>query len=249
MDDGIWATWYDLPEAGNDDYFAWLHDDYLPQLLRRPGYAWAAHYRITGGGSRMQQIHDRLQRPQTADVPAGSQYLTLVGAASPQVFFNPAAIQQQQGESGETGEMLARRIGARECIFCEQARVNGPEYARSAPGTTTGPAIQMGSFRTASVADEYDLGAWYAQYRLPAMSQMPGCIRTRKLVSVAGWAQHSVLYEFTSLEARLEHFQNHESLALDDKVWTSKIIGYTIHAPGSPSVASRIWPPLRAQEE
>lgn len=248
MDDGIWATWYDLPETGNDDYFAWLHDDYLPQLLHRPGYAWAAHYRVTGGGSRMQQIHDRLKRPQTDDVPAGTQYLTLIGAASPQVFFKPAAIWKQQDEGGEAGRMLARRIGSRECVFCEQARVDGPEYACSTPGTTPGPAIQMGSFRTASVADEYDLGAWYAQYRLPAMSQMPGSIRTRKLLSVAGWARHSVLYEFTSLEARQEHFQNHESLALDEKVWTSKIIGYTIHAPGSPSVASRIWPPPSAPE-
>jgi hypothetical protein len=248
MDDGIWATWYDLPDSGNDDYFAWLHDDYLPQLLRHPGYAWAAHYRITGGGARMQQIHDRLHRPQTDDVPTGTQYLTLIGAASPQVFFNPAAIQQQQ-ESGETAAMLASRIGVREAIFCEQARVDGPEYLRGAPGTTPGPAIQMGSFRTASVADEYDLGAWYAQYRLPAMSKMPGCIRTRKLLSVAGWAKHAVLYEFTSLEARLEHFQNHESLALDDTVWTSRIIGYTIHAPGSPSIGGRIWPPVDVPKE
>ncbi len=173
MDDGIWATWYDLPEAGNDDYFAWLHGDYLPQLLQRPGYVWAAHYHITGGGARMQEIHDRLQRPQTEDVPAGSQYLVLVGAASPQVFFNPCAVSQQGQESGAAGEMLARRIGARECIFCEQARVNGPEYARSAPGTTTAPAIQMGSFRTASVADEYDLGRSPAGLSTPCSTNSP----------------------------------------------------------------------------
>ena len=144
--------------------------------------------------------------------------------------------------------MLARRIGSRTCVFCEEARINGPDYVRAAPGSTTGPAIQMGSFRTATINDEYDLAAWYAQYRLPAMSRMPGCIRTRKLISVAGWAKHSILYEFTSLEARREHFQNHESLGLDDQEWTSKIVGYTVHAPGSPSVGSRIWPPVRDDE-
>ncbi len=206
MDQGIWATWYDLPDGDNDDYLAWLHDSYLPELLRRPGYAWAAHYRITGGGRRMQEIHDRLQRADTAEVPMGSQYLILVGAPSPHVFFHTAAILNEREEGGETGEMLARRIGSRTCVFCEEARINGPDYFRAAPGSTTGPAIQMGSFRTATVNDEYDLAAWYAQYRLPAMSRMPGCIRTRKLISVAGWAKHSIVYEFTSLEARREHF-------------------------------------------
>jgi hypothetical protein len=100
----------------------------------------------------------------------------------------------------------------------------------------------MGSFRIKSVEDEFDLAAWYAQYRLPAMARMPGCIQTRKLVSVAGWAKHSVMYEFISLEARHENFQKHESLALDGKGWTNRVIGYTIHAPGSPSVGTRIWP-------
>ena len=224
MDHGIWATWYDLLEGSNEkEYFSWLHEMYLPGLLQRPGYAWAAHYEITGGGGRMQEIHDRLQRAGD-DVPTGSRYLVLVGAGSPHVFFHPNAVWNEREETGETAAMLARRVGSRVCIFSEEARVNGPEFVRSAPATTPGPAIQMGSFRTGSFDDELDLASWYAQYRLPAMSRMTGCIRTRKLVSVAGWAKHSILYEFTSLEARKEHFQNHESLALDDKVWTNRII-------------------------
>ena len=120
----------------------------------------------------------------------------------------------------------------------------GPWNHSGPSSTTPGPAIQMGSFRTQTVEDEFDLAAWYAQYRLPHMSRMPGCIATRKLVSVAGWAKHSVLYEFTSLDARQQDFQNHESLALDDKEWTNKIITYTVHAPGSPSVGKRLWPPV-----
>jgi hypothetical protein len=74
---------------------------------------------------------------------------------------------------------------------------------------------------------------------------MPGSIRTRKLACVAGWAKHAVLYEFTSLEARMENFEEpHEMLALDDREWTSRIVRYTIHAPGSPTVGRRLWPPL-----
>jgi len=142
----------------------------------------------------------------------------------------------------------AGRAGSRTCIFTQEEYVTGPEFHARPAGATPGPAIQMGSFRTRSVADEFNLVAWYAQYRLPHMSRMPGCIATRKLVSVAGWAKHSVLYEFVSLEARQQHFQNHESLALDEKVWTNKIITYTVHAPGSPSVGHRLWPPLDAPD-
>lgn len=195
----------------------------------------------------MDAIHNRLQRAPES-VATGSQFLMMVGAPSPHVFFRPSVFSagDLRVDNG-TGSMLSKRVGTRECIFCEEARVNGPDFAACAPGATTAPAIQMGSFRTESVSDEYDLAAWYAQYRFPAMSRMQGCIRTRKLLSVAGWAKHSVMYEFTSLEARQDHFQNHESLALDEKEWTNKIITYTIHAPGSPSIAARIWPPVGAE--
>jgi len=244
MDNGIWATWYDLAENGRHDYLAWLHGQHLPKIMRRPGIAWAAHYEITGGGARMQAIHDRLHHADDADLGTGTQFLILVGATSPHVFADPR-IDEWQGSLGEPAVgMLALRFGSRTCIFTQEAFVNGPEFHARVAGSTPGPAIQMGSFRTRTIDDEFDLAAWYAQYRLPHMSRMSGCIATRKLVSVAGWAKHSVLYEFLSLEARQEHFQGHESLALDDRVWTNKIITYTVHAPGSPSVGKRLWPPV-----
>ena len=65
----------------------------------------------------------------------------------------------------------------------------------------------------------------------------------RKLVSTAGWAKHSILYEFTSLAAREKNFQGQEDIALDEKEWTGRVIRYVTHAPGSPSVGRRIWPP------
>lgn len=241
MDDGIWATWYDLGDAGKVDYLDWLHGEHLPGLMARPGIAWAAHYEITGGGSDMAKIHDRLNRP-VGGVPTGQDYLVLVGATSPHVFFDPRIDEWEAGLEGTARAMLDRRVGARTCVFVTEEMITGPEYDARPAGTTPAPAIQMGSFRTATLADEFDLAAWYAQYRLPAMSRMPGCVATRKLVSVAGWAKHSILYEFTSLDARQAHFQNHESLALDETVWTNKIITYTVHAPGSPSVGRRIWP-------
>ena len=244
MDNGIWATWYDLADDDRDDYIDWLHGEHLPEIMRRPGIAWAAHYKITGGGPKMQTIHDRLVHADDDGLGTGTQFLMLAGATSPHVFADPR-IDAWENTLGEPAKgMLARRTGTRSNIFTQEEFVTGPEYGARPAGTTPGPAIQMGSFRTKTVADEFDLAAWYAQYRLPHMSRMPGCIATRKLVSIAGWAKHSVMYEFTSLDARQQHFQNHESLALDDKEWTNKIITYTVHAPGSPSVGKRLWPPV-----
>ena len=103
----------------------------------------------------------------------------------------------------------------------------------------------MGSFRTKTIDDEFDVCSWYTQHRLPAIARLPGSITARTMLSAAGWAKFSVLYEFTSLEARRKNFEEkHEALGLTDDKWTHRIHNYTIHAPGSPSVAQRIWPPV-----
>ncbi len=54
-DRGIWITWYDLPAEGREAYFSWLHGKYLPGILKRPGYLWAAQLRFTGSGRRRGQ--------------------------------------------------------------------------------------------------------------------------------------------------------------------------------------------------
>ena len=173
---------------------------YLPALQQRPGFAWAAHYRNEGGGPAMRALEDDvIIRPQE-DIGNGSQYVVLVGAPSAHTFLAPLALDIEK--EPRFRDMLALRRGVRSAIFSEEARVNGPAIGRRPQGGTPGPAIQMGSFRVRSLEEEFDLGCWYAQYRLPHMAQMPGCIAARKLNSVAGWAKHAILYEFESLEAR-----------------------------------------------
>jgi hypothetical protein len=183
-----------------------------------------------------------LQRPKE-DIGTGKQFLMLVGAPSPHTFLAPSIMEPEA--SPQFREMLGLRMGVRTAIFSEETRVSGPASQHRAAGTTPAPGIQMGSFNVRSLEEEFDIGCWYAQYRLPYMAQMPGSVGTRKLVSVAGWAKHSILYEFTSLEARLKNFEEpHESLSADPKEWTGRVVRYTIHAPGSPFVGNRIWPPV-----
>ena len=247
MDNGIWATWYDLDDGTRDRFLDWLHADYLPALKQRPGYAWVAHYRNEVGGPAMRHLgQDILARPDE-DVGGGAQFLMLVGAASPHVFLAPSVMEPEIPP--QFRDMLALRRGLRTAIFAEEARVSGPAARSRPPGTTPAPGIQMGSFRVRSLEEEFDLGCWYAQYRLPYMAQAPGSVGTRKLLSVAGWAKHSILYEFTSLEARLKNFEEpHKSLSADPKEWTGRVVRYTIHAPGSPFVGTRIWPPVTGRQ-
>ena len=242
MDTGIWATWYDVDDNALDDLHNWLHGTYLPFLKQLPGIAWVAHYRERGGGAGMKKVGEMVERP-SEDIGNGTQFLILVGASTPQVFFNPLIYDIEKRE--EFSAQLAKRKGLRSAIFAEQTRVNGPSAHLRTPGTTPGPAIQMGAFRARTIEDEIDLGCWYAQYRLPHMAHTQACISARKLLSVVGWAKHSILYEFTSLEGRMQDFEDgHEDLALDPKEWTGRVVEYTIHAPGSPTVAERIWPPV-----
>ena len=44
MDKALWISWYNLPDDGRDAYLAWLHGTYIPAMLERRGFLWAAHY-------------------------------------------------------------------------------------------------------------------------------------------------------------------------------------------------------------
>jgi hypothetical protein len=242
MDTGIWASWYDVDQGEEATLHEWMHRVWLPHLKQIPGVAWVAHYAERGGGGGMRKVAEMVERA-PVEIGTGSQFLVLVGAATPQVFYNPL-IYDLEKEPEFVGHLAARK-GLRSAIFCEQTRVNGPSAHLRTPGSTPGPAIQMGAFRTRTIDDEIDLGCWYAQYRLPFMAQARACIAARKLLGVSGWAKHSILYEFTSLDGRMQDFETgHEELALDPKEWTGRVVQYTIHAHGSPTVGERIWPPV-----
>jgi hypothetical protein len=235
-------NWYNLPDAGRDAHLAWAHETYIPKVLARPGVLWAAHYAseanvvpLGGGKGRVGHTHPN-------SVPAGDRFIMMFGAAEPHVFANPSPSEFHAGLPESDRSMLAQRTGERWNIMIEEARINGPEAKRSEPDMPPAPCIQLGSFNAGSYEEEEEMAAWYARWRLPSLKTLPGCIRVRKLVSVAGWAKHACFYEFTSLKARNEQFVFYESANPEMEAWSKKVVRNTIHAPGSANVAQRIWP-------
>ena len=244
MDRGIWITFYDLPEAGRDAYLSWAHETYIPQLLKRPGYLWAAHYATVDKSARRTNTRDTTRK--TADdpaVPRGDRYLLVIGADDADVFGKPVPSKLHASLPPESRQMLAMRIGERMNIFAEAGRVEGPEATSYKDGMTLAPCIQVGNYNT-PWQDEEEMLAFYSEWRMPAMGRTPGCVRIRKLASVAGWAKHGILYEWVSDELRLEHYPKHEEGHPDMKAWSDKIVPKLIHAPGSSNLARRIWPAL-----
>ena len=247
MDKGLWISWYNLADAGRDAYLSWLYGTYIPGILRKPGVLGAAHYAST----KMPPL-PHIRHTDDRSVPTGNDYVLIFGAETAHAFSkgvnafikrDPSKLHAELSEADK--KMLSLRIGERVCITTEETRVDGPEAKSRGGSLTPSPCIQLGSFNVGSCEVEDELLSWYADWRMSALSALPGCVGVRKLVSVSGWAKHLVLYEFISLESRAEHLPTLRNLYPEMLAWTERFIPKLTHAPESPIVAQRIWPPVK----
>jgi hypothetical protein len=244
MDRGLFATWYDVAPDVESEYLEWLHRTYLPAMLRRPGYLWAAHVRNVVDPEREAASARRLVHTTDASVGTGFGFLLMFGAEDAHCFVDPS-MEEIAAELDEVGRrMLAMRVGERSAIFVEAGRVEGPSSRKRAPALrqaqdeqvrTPGPVIQFGTFNINDVANETEMNAWYARSRLPLVEAKEGNVGARRLVSMSGWAKHGILYEFESLEDAGRNL-------VDPSEWSRKVVDNLVHAPHSPTLGVRIWP-------
>jgi hypothetical protein len=246
MDRAIWAVWYDLDDRDRLTFLSWLHETYLPALASTSAFAWVAHYQECEAPPQSERKPDgSLVIGHTReDMGNGHQYMVLVGADAPRRFLDPLFLTEESKVVEGAGHFLAQRRGIRYSLFVEQERVTGRAPGAADYPPMPGPAIQFGSFRLQSPEDEFEGGAWYSQDRLPLMARSVQCIRTRKLVSVAGWPKHGVIYEFTSIAARNELWESERKAKAAGAASSQGISAKTLHTPGSPVVATRTWPPV-----
>ena len=242
LDRAYWITWYDIADENHAEYLSWLHNSYIPKRLESSDILHAAHYQ-----SEENVVHPgekgRLSHTENDEVPSGDRFILIFCAKEAHVFSNPTPSKLHETLSVEDRDMLNMRIGQRVNIMVDEARIEGPE-STTRKGSQLSPCIQLGNFNSGHWRDEDELTAWYAQWRLPCMSKLPGCVSTRKLVSVSGWAKHAILYEYISVEARNQRFIDHESHNPEMEEWTDRVVRKLNHAPGSPNLAKRIWPEI-----
>jgi hypothetical protein len=221
---------------------AWLHGTYLPALLKRRGYLWAAHYEsqdLEGGA-------DNYKRYKHIDDPAvgkGYHYMLLVGAGDANVFGDPVPSVLNAALPEEGKKMLSMRVAARENIFTETGRREGRALGAYKEGMMGAPCIQVGSFDCPTEFEE-EMHAGYVLERMPKMCATASCVRTRKLASVAGWAKHGIIYEFASKEG----FDRDYAPAVANSPLGfngHSVVPELVHAPNGPNSALRIWPLVR----
>jgi hypothetical protein len=247
VDRALWISWYDLADSNRDAYLKWAHSTYIPALIKRPGFLYGAHFQTEAAvpmSGVPQGTPGRLRHTDDPAVPRGNKYILIFGAENAHAFGKPTPRKLHAGLSKDDQKMLAMRVGERVNIFTDENGIGGPAAGKRDPRQALSPCIQLGSFN-AGAADEDEILAWYAQWRLPSMNKLPGCVGIRKLVSVSGWAKHGVLYEFVSLDERNKHFPEHEKASPEMDAWTDRLVRQLLHAPGSPCVAQRIFSAVR----
>ena len=94
---------------------------------------------------------------------------------------------------------LSALLNHRSAVYLEEQVINAPEQRASPYGMGPPPAMQLGNYNTNTPEDDVELARWYRAERFARVSVTPGMIRGRKLLSIAGWAKHGVLWEFTDL--------------------------------------------------
>jgi hypothetical protein len=241
MDRGLWITWYDVP-GERADFLRWMNGVWMPKMLANPGVLWAAHYQV-----EQKPTPARVKHTNDAAVAAGNDYILIFGAESAHAFarnsahyFKGAPDRWAMQESAEDKAMLARRTNVRTAIMTEEERCHGVEAGHRDGRRLPAPCIQLGSFNGPTPEIEQELLAWYADWRLRILSQVPGALGMRKLVGTVGWNKHGVMYEFTSLEGRAQAMAEVTRRSPQEAEWTEVCVPKLVHAPGSPHIAVRV---------
>ena len=168
MANALWMILYRLDPARADTYLRWFHEQHIPEKLARPGYSWAAHYRVPTGR-------------ETAEPTC----IALFGGDDSRVFYDPSPAQIKPRQTPETRDMMSCRRDSRMLILAREWSAGGAS-ADTAIGTGQ---IQLALF-DANGNDE-QLGAWLAQDFLPAHAAGV----THKYLASSGSPRHLLIHE------------------------------------------------------
>ena len=238
MSDVLRIEWFDINESANDDFLVWFHGSYLPELQSQIGISWVGNYDIV---EPVGPNNPKKKESDNPSIPPGKDFVTITAAPSASVFFKKDNVIETL--ELKYAEQFRQRINYRQAIFIEEESVSGPEHRAMPSGTGAPPAMQIGNYNTVSPNDELELARWYRQERFPRLSVTEGMIKGRKLLSLAGWLKHGVLWEFTSMRDDESSFEPRFIAADREENWQGRhVLEFVIHAPHGPHAGRRIWP-------
>jgi hypothetical protein len=207
----------DIDAEHDSDFNAWYNDEHVGDLLSFPGFLNAARYQALKGGPRYLASYEL----ESVDALKSEEYLNF--------RKNPSEWTQRISISTK-GRNYSR-------IVCTQIYPN--ENDSHALGRGMAPALQVGRMEVpAEIEAKYN--EYYDTVRTPGNLEVPGCIAVRRYHAVEGAPKYTTVYEF-------EHENVPESMAWRTRSANDGMhdyIGGTYgHAPGSPGVYRRIFPP------
>ncbi|MEP5152329.1 hypothetical protein [Planktotalea sp.] len=242
MSEVIKVEWFDLDEGSKIETLDWLHNSYLPKVQASAGVGWVGHYDIVQSPTKG-YIDGAPEKHETTDpnIATGWQNVILTAALSSEVFFGQDAPLDAIAESH--APQLKALQNYRTSVYLEEQVVNSPEQRTSPYGMGPPPAMQFGHYNTNTPEDDIELARWYRGERFSRVSVTPGMIRGRKLLSIAGWAKHGVLWEFADLPEGDYSFEHRFVAADRDDEWQGRhVLEYVTHCYGSPNAGRLIWP-------
>ena len=137
---GIWLLIYGIADENHDRYVDWFHHTHIDEKLARPGYDYAAHYRIR---------------------TEGNQYIALFGSTTCRTFFDPSPKQLKPKQDALTREMIGYRTQPISLVCtCEWSNASDQAHAIQSP------FIELSVF--GNDADDQDVMAWCAQQHSPS---------------------------------------------------------------------------------
>lgn len=207
----------DVPVAHEAEFNAWYNQEHLPERLSAPGFLDAGRYEALRGGPRYLAVYEL----ESADALQTDEYLRMSRNPTPWT---------QRMSPGVIGRDTARNV---------YTRIYPAENDPNTLGRGMAPALQIGRMNVpAALENKYN--EYYDTVRTPANLQIPGCLHVRRYHAVEGEPKYLTMYEF-------EHEKVPETPAWERQrgqdTMNQYIGGSYGHAPGSPGVYRRVFPP------
>ncbi len=207
----------DIDTEQDADFNDWYNQEHVADLLALPGFLSGARYEAAKGGPRYLACYE-LESAEAVQTP---EYLAF--------RRSPSAWTQRVAPSG-IGRNYVRNV---------YTQIYPQENDAAVMGRGMAPALQIGRMKVpAEIEAKYN--EYYDTVRTPGNLQVPGCLAVRRYQAVEGEPKYLTVYE-------CEHEKVPETQAWNDRRGQDNMhsyIGGTYgHAPGSPGVYRRIFPP------